>query len=49
MNYLVIEMSSLQVLVSEVDKWLKRGWKPQGGIGYNSQDRLYMQAMVLED
>ena len=43
-NYAVVYSPDLKHLVKEVQKWIREGWKPQGGIA--STDTGLYQAMV---
>jgi hypothetical protein len=49
-DYLIVQENGSHTLAQEVLKWIKRGYKPQGGVavivGYSA--RSWMQAMVKE-
>lgn len=45
-KYTVIEASSLQTLINEVNKYLEWGWNLQGGV---CRDRYWYQAMTKDN
>ncbi|KGG87703.1 hypothetical protein P245_19825 [Comamonas thiooxydans] len=46
--YAVIEEPKLQVLIDKVNKAIKEGWRPLGGISYQSANNWYLQALVRD-
>ncbi|PIR56056.1 MAG: hypothetical protein COU73_02960 [Parcubacteria group bacterium CG10_big_fil_rev_8_21_14_0_10_46_32] len=47
MRYFVVESSSLDSLIEEVNKLLKQGWSCQGGIAtYPMSYPVFYQAMI---
>lgn len=53
MEYKVIQENSILGLENELNKLLKEGWKPQGGIcvvrnitGFGTNEYLYLQAII---
>jgi hypothetical protein len=48
MEYKVIKEDHLSWLSNSVNEHLKKGWKPQGGIFYDSKNNAYLQAMIKE-
>jgi hypothetical protein len=48
MEYSVIKESELGNLIDDVNKAIKQGWKPQGGICSDSNHHGYAQAMIRE-
>lgn len=46
--YKVIEEPRLQVLVEKVNQAIKEGWRPLGGISYQSANMWYLQALVRD-
>jgi hypothetical protein len=51
MQYKIIKSLMYSFLESEVEKWIKIGWRPQGGICVIkvNAEKEYYQAMVKED
>jgi hypothetical protein len=48
-NYCIVQSRNMATLVEEVDKWIKDGWKCQGGVSFNYTAHIgdfYIQAMV---
>lgn len=50
-EYKILDNDYKSSLISEVNKWLKLGWKPQGGVavGETMVRRTYFQAMIKDD
>lgn len=48
MKYKVLSSTSTDGLMSEVNKHLQQGWRPLGGLAYNSDLQHYYQAVCLE-
>ncbi len=53
MEYKVIQENSILGLENELNKLLKEGWQPQGGIfrcrnktGYGTNEYFYLQAII---
>jgi hypothetical protein len=48
MKYGVCRATTLVVLVSTVNEWIDKGWKPQGGVSVDSGSGMaqYSQAIV---
>jgi len=49
MEYSVIQESELQNLIDDVNKAIKEGWGPLGGICSDSNHHGYAQAMIREN
>jgi len=54
MQYKVVEKYSCEDLEEEVNKLIKSGWKPQGGLmvsrnNYNLNAPCFRQAMIREE
>jgi len=49
MEYSVIQESELQNLIDDVNKAIKEGWEPLGGICSDSNHHGYAQAMIREN
>lgn len=47
-RYVILESTSIDQLVLEVNALLRIGWQPQGGIAKNNEGH-YVQAMVQYD
>ena len=48
-NYRIIKETSTPALESALAHWLVCGWRPQGGISFDSSDGVYMQAVVKKE
>jgi hypothetical protein len=48
MEYKVVSQKYLAWLVNEVNDFLEKGWKPQGGVSYDPRNDQYLQAMIKE-
>ena len=52
MEYTVVSVVEIDFLVNRVNDFIKRGWKPLGGVSVTKQGRgellVYHQAMVKE-
>jgi hypothetical protein len=51
MSYKIIEAASLQKLEEEVNRQIKAGWKPQGGVVINvaAAPTKFLQAMITNE
>ena len=49
LTYILIEESDSTVLIKKINAMLVAGWRPQGGIGFNAVNHLYLQAMIMEN
>ena len=46
MKYIVLHGFSTLHLEANVKAYLDDGWQLQGGVGYDTDQRLYIQAMI---
>jgi hypothetical protein len=46
--YTVIEEEHLKVLIEKVNKAMQDGWRPVGGIAWQSGNNWYLQALVRD-
>lgn len=46
-TYLLIEENDTVVLIKKLNALLVAGWRPQGGISYNTNKHTYLQAVVM--
>ena len=44
-SYAVVEGTTIQELMDEVNSWIRRGWAPQGGV-CSDLGAVLLQAMV---
>ena len=47
MNYILIEDVNSANLIKKVNALLVAGWVCQGGISYNADKKLYLQALII--
>jgi hypothetical protein len=48
MEYRILSDDSPTFLSIIVNKWIKIGWKPQGGVAWSDFHEKYVQAMIKE-
>ena len=48
-TYILIEEHDSTVLIKKINAMLVAGWQLQGGIAYNADNRLYLQAMIMNE
>ncbi len=50
MDYIIVESVGMEKLVAKVNEYIKKGWKPIGGVavGVSSGPWWYFQAMIKE-
>jgi hypothetical protein len=48
MEYTIINAPYVKDLIPKVNKAIKEGWKPQGGLVSEGQERIVYQAMTRE-
>lgn len=46
MKYIVVEIACRNNFEIEVNRLIRAGWKPLGGISYDGETRTYTQAMI---
>lgn len=46
-TYILLEEHDSTRLILKVNAMLVAGWRLQGGIAYNADNQLYLQAMVM--
>lgn len=49
MQYIVISKITVRGLEKEVNRYLKKEWKLQGGVSHGGEDGNSYQAMIKED
>lgn len=45
MEYIILSDSLMSGLGKQVNEYLKKGWKLEGGVGFNQNTKQVMQAM----
>lgn len=46
-TYILLEEKDSAILIKKINAMLVAGWRPQGGISYNTVKHLYLQALVI--
>lgn len=46
-TYILLEETDSTRLIKKINAMLVAGWRLQGGIAYNADQQLYLQAMVI--
>ena len=46
-TYILLEEHDSTLLINKINAMLVAGWRLQGGIAYNADQQLYLQAMVM--